>query len=57
MSKFTRHIKKYKNNITSKNKSFKTGGYNIEREGIIDMAENTASKVLNTIWDVSLRTL
>jgi hypothetical protein len=57
MSKFTRHIKKYKNNITSKNKSFKTGGYNIEREGIIDMAENTASKVLNTIGDVSLRTL
>jgi hypothetical protein len=57
MSKFTRHIKKYKNNITSKNKPFKTGGYNIEREGIIDMAENTASKVLNTVGDVGLRTL
>jgi hypothetical protein len=55
MPKFTRHIKKYKKNISFKNGvSDQKGGY-INREGIIDAAENTAYKALNTVGDIGLR--
>jgi hypothetical protein len=52
MRKFTRHIKKHRKNIT-----LKRGGYNHEREGIIDIANKAASKALTTVGDVGLRTL
>jgi hypothetical protein len=60
MPKFTRHIKKNRNNISLKNRYpthfdvDKKGGY-IKREGIIDAAENTAYKALNTVGDIGLR--
>lgn len=60
MPKFTRHIKKYRKNISLKNRYpehfnvDKKGGY-IKREGIIDAAENTAYKALNTVGDIGLR--
>ena len=62
MPKFTRHNKKYRKNISFKNRVpnpadlDKKGGY-IEREGIIDAAENMASKALTTVGDIGLRTI
>jgi hypothetical protein len=62
MPKFTRHIKKHIKNVSLKNRvsnAFdfdKKGGYH-EREGIIDVAENTASKALTTVGDIGLRVL
>jgi len=57
MPKFTKYIKKHRKNITLKNRGVeynKRGGYT-NREGIIDVAENTATKALTTVGDIGLR--
>lgn len=49
MPKFTRHINKHRKNI-----SFKKGGYNNDRERIIDESKDTTSNLLNTTRNNSL---